>query len=92
MSSQRVKTDCCGNSDGYLIGDEPGNGRVLVEGTCPMCGAEDPLGSVDVKHRCSNCGKQIDVTRDKYWASCTLICDPCWQSFPIQEDKGEENS
>ena len=41
-----VKTDCCGNSDEFLIGDEFGAGRVRVEGNCPICGAEDPLGTV----------------------------------------------
>lgn len=40
-------------------------------------------------YRCSNCGKVIDVTRDKYWGSTNLNCDPCYQSFPICEDLDE---
>jgi hypothetical protein len=36
---------------------------------------------------CSNCGKVIDVTRERYWASTSLICDVCWQSFPLCDDE-----
>lgn len=43
-------------------------------------------GQVNAAYRCSHCGNVIDVTRDKYWASTNLICDPCWQSFPICSD------
>ena len=41
-----VKLDCCHNTDQFLIGDTFGSGRVRVEGTCPVCGATDPLGTV----------------------------------------------
>lgn len=40
-------------------------------------------------HKCADCGKPIDVTKDKYWASTNLICDPCWQSYPVCEDLDE---
>jgi hypothetical protein len=46
MVNETVETDCCDNVDNYLIGDGFGNGRVRVEGTCPVCGAEDPLGTL----------------------------------------------
>jgi hypothetical protein len=44
-----VETDCCGNVDYYLIADEFGGGRVRVEGTCPVCGAVNPKGTVVVE-------------------------------------------
>lgn len=43
---EQVKTDCCGNTEEYLIGNTFEDGRVRVEGNCPVCGAKDPLGYV----------------------------------------------
>jgi hypothetical protein len=38
------------------------------------------------EHRCSDCGKHLDVAHDKYWASTNLICDACYQTYPLAED------
>lgn len=40
-----IRTDCCGNADDFLVADQFGDGRVRVEGTCPVCGADGPVGT-----------------------------------------------
>ncbi len=43
------------------------------------------------QHKCADCGKVIDVTKDAYWASCDLRCDACYQSYPLCEDEVPAN-
>ena len=86
-----VKTDCCGNVDSYHVGDTYSPTRVRVEGTCPVCGAVDPAGTIiqpaTEKKFCA-CGApaffflpvnaDLDVTIQDAPENWLAVCEDCY--------------